>query len=265
VLSATVSKQAGHWYVSVQVQVQQDHAAVPTTPTTPATHATAGPVVGVDLGLTTLATCSDGTVCANPRYLQRRLKTIKRQHRVVSRRRKGSQHRKKAVRKLGKLSRRLATQRADTLQQLTTRLATTKSVIVIEELHVADLLKNHHLAQAIADVGFSEFRRQLRYKAGWYGSRVVVASRWYPSSKMCSGCGWVDGDLTLADRLFRCRTPQQPECGQVLDRDLNAALNLATLAGSASERPNACGAGSAGRGRATPVQLAVRKQEPNTL
>ena len=142
-----------------------------------------------------------------PCHLQRRLKTIKRQHRVVSRRRKGSQHRQQAVRTLGKLYRRVAHQRADTLQQLTTRLATTKAVIVIEELNVAGLLTHHHLAQAIADVGFSECRRQLGYKATWYGSQVVVASRWYPSSKTCSGCGWVDNHLTLADRLFRCRTP----------------------------------------------------------
>ena len=114
-------------------------------------------------------------------------------------------------------------------------------------------------------MGFSECRRQLCYKASWYGSQVVVASRWYPSSKTCSGCGWVDAALTLAERVFRCRTPQRPECALILDRDLNAAINLAKLAGSASERPNACGAGSAGRGRATPVELAVRKQEPNTL
>src|SRR5262249_2101682 len=122
-----------------------------------------------------------------------------------------------------------------------------------------------------AAVGYSECRRQLGYKATWYGSQVVVASRWYPSSKTCSGCGWVDNHLTLAERVFRCRTPQQPECALILDRDLNAALNLATLAalatlaGSASERPNAWGAGSAGRGRATPVQRAVGKQEPDTL
>ena len=218
-------------------------------------------MVGVDLGLTTLTTGSDGTLCANPRHVQRRLKTIKRQHRVVSRRRKkGSQHPKQAARTLGRLSRRMAHQRADTLQQLTTRLATTKSVIVIEEFNVAGMLTNHHLAQAIADVGFSEFRRQLCYQAEWYSSQVV-ASRWYPSSTMCSGCGWVDDHLTLAERVFRC---PNAECDQVLDRDLNAAIKLATLAGSASERPNACGAASAGRGRATAVELAVRKQEPNT-
>jgi len=158
----------------------------------------------------------------------------------------------------------VAHQRKDTLQQLTTKLANTKAVIVIEELNVAGLLTHHHLAQAIAAVGFAECRRQLGYKASWYGSQVVVADRWYPSSTMCSGCGWVDAARTLAERVFRCRTPQRPECALILDRDLNAAINLANLAGSSSERPNACGAASSGLSQTAPMELAVRKQEPNT-
>ena len=131
---------------------------------------------------------------------------------------------------------------------------------------MAGMLKNHHLAQAISDVGFGEFRRQLTYKAGWYGSRVVLADRWEPSSKTCSGCGWVDEELTLADRTFRCQNPDVP-CGLVLDRDLNAALNLRTLAnlaGSSSERENACGGESTGCGLEVVVKLSSRKQEPNT-
>src|SRR5215471_8055671 len=95
------------------------------------------------------------------------------------------------------------------------------------------MLKNHHLAQAIADVGFSEFKRQLLYKAQWYGSRVILADRWEPSSKMCSDCGWVDEELTLADRTFHCRNPERPDCRLVLDRDLNAAINLSKLANGA--------------------------------
>src|SRR5262249_51321914 len=112
--------------------------------------------------------------------------------------------------------------------------AKTKSVIVIEDLHVSGMLKNHRLAQAIADVGFSEFGRQLAYKAAWYGSRVVLADRWEPSSKTCSGCGGYDANLTLADRTFQCQNRQVP-CGLVMDRDLNAAINLRKLAGSSSE------------------------------
>ncbi|MGH2517555.1 MAG: RNA-guided endonuclease InsQ/TnpB family protein [Ktedonobacterales bacterium] len=247
VLSATVSEQAGHWYVSVQVEQQRE---VPTN---------TGPVIGVDLGVKTLATLSDGTVIANPKPLKRRLKKLKRLHRAVSRKRKGSKNRKKAVRKLASAYRSVANQRANTLHQVTTWLAKTKSVIVIEDLNVAGLLKNHHLAHAIGDVGFGEFRRQLTYKAAWYGSQVVVASRWEPSSKTCSHCGWIDHDLTLADRMFHCE-----QCGVVRDRDVNAAINLSKLAGSSPESQNACGEESAGPSRRSRVKLSSVKQEPNT-
>lgn len=246
VLSATVSEAAGHWYVSVQVQEEQP---VPVN---------TGPVVGVDLGVKALATFSDGTVIPNPRHLKRRLKKLKRWHRVVSRRTKGSKNRKKAARKLARLYRKAANQRRNKLHQVTTRLAKTKQTIVIEDLHVSGMLKNHHLAQAIADGGFYEFRRQLLYKAQWYGSRVILASRWEPSSKICSGCGWMKEDLTLADRMFHCQ-----QCGLVMDRDLNAALNLSKLAGSCSDSQNACGGASAGTPRKMRVKLAPAKQERN--
>ncbi len=131
-----------------------------------------GPVVGVDLGVKTLATLSDGTVIPNPRHLKRRLKKLKRLQRVVSRRQKGGKNRKKAASDWPSSIGRSANQRTNTLHQVTTRLAKTKSVLVIEDLNVAGMLKNHRLAQAIGDVGFSEFKRQLLYKAAWYGSRV---------------------------------------------------------------------------------------------
>jgi putative transposase len=253
ILAATVSEQAGHWYVSVQVEQEQ---LVPANP---------GPVVGVDLGVKTLATLSDGTVIPSPKPLTRRLKKIKRLHRAVSRKQKGSKNRKKAARRLAKHYRKVANQRANTLHQVTTQLAKTKSVLVIEDLSVAGMLKNHHLAQAIADVGFAAFRRHLLYKAAWYGSRVVLASRWEPSSKTCSGCGWVDDDLALSERVFVCQNPVRPDCGLVCDRDLNAALNLRKLAGSSPERENACGEGSAGRRREAAVKLSSVKQEPNSF
>ena len=246
ILSATVSEQAGHWYVSVQVE---EELAVPEN---------TGPVVGIDLGVKQLATLSDGTVIPNPRHLKRRLKKLKRLQRVVSRRKKGSHNRKKAVRKLATLHRQITNQRHNTLHQVTTRLAKTKSVLVIENLNVSGMLKNHHLAQAIGDVGFSEFKRQLLYKASWYGSRVILADRWEPSSKRCSGCGWVDAELTLSDRIFHCE-----QCGLVLDRDLNAAINLMQLAGSSSDSHNACGAVSAGARSRRRVKLAAKKQESN--
>jgi putative transposase len=130
---------------------------------------------------------------------------------------------------------------------------------VIEDLHVAGMLKNHHLAQAIGDVGFYEFKRQLLYKASWYGSRVILADRWEPSSKRCSGCGWIAADLTLSDRTFQCAC-----CGLVLDRDLNAAINLEQLAGSSSDRQNACGVAGSGARSGPRVKPAAGKQEPNT-
>ena len=222
ILAATVSEQAGHWYVSVQVEEEQ---AVPEN---------TGPVVGIDLGVKTLATLSDGEVIANPRHLKRRLKKLKRLQRMVTRRQKGGKNRKKAVCKLAKQYRQIKHQRRNTLHQVTTRLAKTKSVLVIEDLNVSGMLKNHRLAQAIGDVGFYEFKRQLLYKAGWYGSRVILADRWEPSSKTCSRCGWQDEDLSLADRVYHCQ-----QCGLVLDRDLNAAINLAQLAGSSSDSQNA--------------------------
>src|SRR6185437_16075919 len=123
----------------------------------------------------------------------------------------------------------------------------------------------------IADVGFGEFRRQLTYKAQWCGSRIILADRWEPSSKTCSGCGWYDETLELADRVFHCRNQERP-CGLVIDRDLNAALNLAKLAGSSSDSLNACGVGSAGTPRKRRVKLPTqagaklrKKQEPDAL
>ncbi|HEY7341847.1 MAG TPA: RNA-guided endonuclease TnpB family protein [Ktedonobacterales bacterium] len=218
ILSATISERAGHWYVSIQVESGQEALE------------NIGPVVGVDLGVKALATLSDGTVIANPRPLRRRLKKLKRLQRAVSRKRNGSQNRKKAVRRLARLHRRIAQQRANTLHYLTSRLAKTKSVVVIEDLNVAGMLKNHHLAQAISDVGFAEFRRQLIYKAAWYGCRVVVASRWEPSSRTCSECGAVKAELSLAERIYHC-----DHCGFECDRDLNAAVNLSRLAGSSPD------------------------------
>jgi putative transposase len=181
-------------------------------------------------------------------------------HRAVSRKQKGSQNRMKAARRLGAQYRHVANQRANTLYELTSRLAKTKSVVVIEDLHVSGQLKNHKLAQAISDVGRAEFQRRLTYKATWYGCRVIVADRWLASSNTCCRCGWVDECLTLADRTFCCQA-----CGLVMDRDLNAAKNLMKLAESSPDSLNACGEDSAGVGLWADVQLPSEKQEPDTF
>jgi putative transposase len=230
--------------------VEQEHHA----------SANGGPVIGVDLGVKTLATLSDGTIEPNPRHLQQRLSKLKRLQRAVSRKQKGSCNRKKAILRLATLYPKVAHQRANTLHRLTSRLAKTKSVVVIEDLNVSSMLKNHHLAQAIGDVGFFEIRRQLTYKAEWYGCEVIIANRWQPTSKTCSHCGWVDEELTLANRTFRCQS-----CGQVLECDLNAAFNLVKLAGSSSDSQNACGEGSADQDYGILVKLPSMKQEPNTI
>jgi len=160
------------------------------------------------------------------------LKKLKRLGCSHSRKAKGGKNRKKAARKLARQHARIAHIRSDALHKATAQIvAKTKldserpKSIVIEDLNVSGMLKNRKLSRAIADVGLYEFRQQLTYKAEQAGSAVHVMSRWYPSSKTCSGCGWIDHDQTLSDRTFICH-----ECGIVLDRDLNAALNLAASA-----------------------------------
>ena len=225
VLSATVSEQAGRWFVSLQVEMD-----------IPDPVASNKPVAGVDLGIKTLAMVSDGTAIPNPRSLSRNLRKLKRLQQSVSRKVKGSENRRKAVKQLARAHQRVANIRHDALHQATTTLAKTKSVIVLEDLNVSGMLKNHKLARAIADVGMGEFRRQLEYKAAWHGCKIVLADRFYPSSKKCSCCQNVKEELSLGERVFKCDV-----CGFECDRDLNAALNLARLAGSFSDTLNACG------------------------
>jgi putative transposase len=224
ILSATVSERAGRWFVSVQVEKD-----------IPDPKATYQPVVGVDLGILALATVSDGTRIENPHALKRDLGKIKRLQRVVSRRKKGSANREKAVRQLARAHLRVANVRKDTLHQVTSRLARTKSAVVLEDLNVSGMAKNHHLAQAIADVGFYEFRRQMMYKGQWYGCQVILADPFYPSSKRCSQCGHIKLEMDLSERVYIC-----DHCGLMIDRDLNAAINLELLATGSSPERYAC-------------------------
>jgi putative transposase len=179
ILSATVSEQAGRWFMSVQVE---EEVADPVAAT--------GPVVGVDVGIKTLATCSDGRTRDNPKALRKNLKKLKRLGRQHSRKVKGSHNRKKAQRKLARMHARRANIRKETLHKATAQIvAKTKpsherpAVIVIEDLNVQGMLKNRKLSRAIADVGLYEFRRQLEYKAGQAGSATKVVSRWFPSTE----------------------------------------------------------------------------------
>lgn len=228
ILSATVSEQAGRWYVSIQVEEEQKQQP---------TRATAA--IGIDLGITTLATCSDGTTFANPRSLKHKLKKLKRIQRAYSRKQKGSKNREKSRKKIAVLHARIANIRKDSLHKFTTYACKNHAHITIEDLCVAGMLKNHHLAQAIADTSMGEIKRQLQYKAEKFGTRVLVIDRFYPSSKTCSNCGWINEKLDLSQRVFICL-----ECGYVADRDYNAAKNI--LAASSVESLNACGAESSG-------------------
>lgn len=208
ILSASVSERAGRWFVSIQVE-EEIHPPTKTKNE-----------VGVDLGIKTLATVSDGELFDNPKVLRSRLERLQRLSRRLSRKVKGSKNRKKAARKLAKLHYRIACIRRDTIHKITTHLTKTKSKVVIEDLNVSGMMKNRKLSRAIADLGLFEFRRQLEYKGKWHGCEIVVADRFFPSSKQCSSCGRLKNNLELADRVYECG------CGLNIDRDMNAAINL---------------------------------------
>ena len=217
VLSATVSERAGKWFVSVLVKLQTEEP----------TRASGDPK-GVDVGIKHMATCSDGEHFDNPKALKRHLKKLKRLQRKLSRQVKGSKNYQKTKAKLARLHYRIARIRQDKLHKATTSIvAKTKpdserpSVVVIEDLNVSGMMKNHNLARAIADVGFYEFRRQLEYKTVWNGEVLLLADRFYPSSKTCSQCGHVKKTLDLSERVYSCE-----QCGLRIDRDINAAVIL---------------------------------------
>lgn len=222
ILGATVSERAGRWFISLQVRMK---ITIPTN---------SGPAVGVDLGVRSLATLSDGTVVANPRPLARYERKLRRLHRVLARRKRGSSNYSDCQRKLSKIYFRMTNIRTDAVHRATTRLARTKSVIGVEDLPIRNMLKNRALAKHIHDAAFGEFVRQLRYKAGWYGSALVVISRAFPSTKMCSLCGNVKSSMGLGERSYRCGC-----CGLMIDRDLNAAINIRNVAAGSTDTRNA--------------------------
>lgn len=242
ILDATVSEQAGRWFVSIQVE-EDVVQPIPTSTS----------AIGVDLGIKTLATLSDGITFENPRALKHALKKLTRLERAKSRRKKGSKNRAKARKAIAKIHARIANIRKDATHKLTTYLCKNHALVAIEDLHVAGMLKNHCVAQAVSDSNFGEIRRQLQYKSASHGTHLVVINRFYPSSKTCSGCGYVKPELSLSERTYVCE-----DCGMVLDRDLNAALNVRTVAVSSIDTLNACGESSSGsvngRCETTPVE-----------
>jgi putative transposase len=217
VLSATIRRSADRWFVSLAVEREREI-------TLPKPVKRTSDVVGVDLGLKAAAVIHDGskTRLIEPQQaLRKNLAKLRRLDRQLARKQRGSRNREKAKRRRARLHYKVSCQRRDFLHQLSSSLVRTKSVIVLEDLHVRGMQANRHLALSISDAGFGELRRQLAYKSEWYGSTLVLADRFYPSSKTCSGCGVIKDTLSRGERIFKCDV-----CGLSLDRDENAAINL---------------------------------------
>ena len=272
IMGASVSREAAHWYLAIQVDVP-DYLA--------RRRRTGDAVTGVDLGVTNAATLSSGEKIAGPRPLKAALRRLRIRSRRLSRkleaaraaagiigrtvkgtRLPASKNRTKGALALARLQARIARVRRDFTHKLTTRLCRENQAVAVEDLNVRGMLANARLSRAIIDVGFYELRRQLRYKAARYGTHIVLADRWYPSSKLCSGCGTRNGVLALGERTWTCAG-----CDAQHDRDVNAAINLQRLAtgalaartalpeaSQAVTRGAAAGPGPAGGGEVTPVR-----------
>jgi putative transposase len=240
--TVTVSRDAaGRWFVSLLVE----DAIAPAPATTNA--------VGIDAGISSLVTLSTGEKITNPRHERRDRARLAKAQRELSRKAKGSANREKARRKVARIHARITDRRRDFLHKLTTRLVRENQTVVIEDLTVRNLLKNHTLARAISDAAWTELRSMLEYKCAWYGRDLVTVDRWFPSSKLCGACGTVRERLPLNVREWTC------DCGTVHDRDTNAARNL--LAAGLAESRNACGAGVRPQRESSRTGQSATKQE----
>ncbi len=227
--SVTVSQDAaGRWFISILCE----EIITPLAKTEK--------TVGVDVGLKTFAVYSDGEHIEHPKLLARKAARLARYQRSLARKQKGSANRVKAKTRVAKQHVKVADARRDFLHKTTTDLVTRFDVVVLEDLHVAGMKRNRHLAKAISDSGWGEFRTLIEYKTQWYGKRLIVIDRWHPSSRLCStpGCDGKNSKLKLSDRTWVCNN-----CGTLHDRDLNAAKNIraAGLAVVQRELDKACG------------------------
>ncbi len=209
ILGATVSTTAGHWYMSIQVEVQQTKTE------------NTGPILGVDVGVKELAIVSDGRRYENQRPLTAHLRKLKRLNRQASKKQPGSKNRAKANLKVARLHEEIACIREDGHHKLTTAIARTCRAVGLEDLHVKGMLKNRKLARAMADAGLGQLRTFFAQKMAGVNGKAVFVDRFYPSTKTCSGCGQVKKRMPLKYRTFICL-----HCGLTIDRDLNAAINL---------------------------------------
>lgn len=224
---ATISERAGRWYISVSAE----ESAPMTTMPQPI-------VLGVDFGINKRAVSSDGTIYEAPNALRDTERKLARLNRELARRTKGGANWYKTKTKLAKAHAHVANIRQHWLHEISHDLVVNKrpAAIVVEDLNVSGMVQNRHLAKAVSDASFGELRRQIEYKGQWYGTEVLIADRWYPSSKTCSGCGCVIDGLPLSDRVYHCE-----HCGLEIDRDWNAARNLAALVEKAETRPDCLG------------------------
>lgn len=231
VKNVTISRTANDWFISWKTEFDDDALKIEGIENLPE--------VGVDIGIKTLATLSDGTTFANVKAFKKFKKKLAKAQRTQSKRynpksKEQSKNYKKAAKKVAKIHQKIANVRNDATHKLTTHLAKNHSTVKIEDLNVSGMMKNRKLSGAIQDGGFYEFRRQLEYKCAWYGSNLVVIDRFFASSKTCSCCGKVKKDLKLSERIFNC-----DGCGISIDRDLNASINIKNYTESYSEK--ACG------------------------
>ncbi|WP_454195511.1 RNA-guided endonuclease TnpB family protein [Nocardia sp. Marseille-Q1738] len=234
ILCATVSQRAGRWWISVSTEAADLHTAHHHSPRDTGDH---DGWVGIDRGLSAylVAATADGGEVARidnpPTPLAAGMARQRRLAKSLSRTKKGSRNRRDAAARLGRHHHRVANIRRHFLHQITNKLVQTHDRLVIEDLHVAGMLRNSRLARAIGDASWAQFARLLHYKQQWRHGAVAIADRWYPSSKRCSACGVVNTGLTLAERVFTCG------CGYRADRDLNAAVNLAAWAATHQDPP----------------------------
>ena len=210
IMSGTVSRVSDKWYISIAVEIRRN-LTLPKT----------GKFVGVDLGVKDIAITSDGYKFANPRWIHKSEKKLKRLNRELSRRKRASKRRERTRLRLARQHDRVANQRKDWLHKITTYLVRKYDVIALEDLNVRGMVKNHNLAKAITNVSFGEFNRQIEYKAQMYGKQIYRVDRFFPSSKTCSICGCIQEKMPLNVREWTC-----PDCGAHHDRDINAATNL---------------------------------------
>jgi putative transposase len=249
IVSATISRRANKWFVSLTVEIPK--------PTISAANDNQV-AVGVDLGLTHFAVLSTGEKITGPKPHRALMNRLRRLSKSLSRKQKASNNRKKAKIKLSRLHYRIANIRCDAQHQLTTKLVNDFDVIGVEDLHVNGMLKNRRLSRSVADMGFHEFRRQLEYKALAAGKKLVVANRWFASSKTCSYCGEKVDSILLSEREWTCAL-----CSTHHDRDINAAKNLEKLA--VSSIVSACGASSDGAIASVIASHGALKQESNVI